>query len=247
MRSKFVIVLMSIVSAIMLSTTVTQAATTENVTANNSSTDNLGIKIDGNFDDWKDMPSQDMFSGNDKDNAKHVSLVTDSKNIYIYVLMHPVLEGGYTNFQPSNYDLTVGGKVFNVSFNNHSTVNLAVGQTKSVPINIWSDAGGVNLNDHAYVGRQNIDQKRMVGNNKSVTVVGQGYVFEAAIPFKDLHGISNTSDQMITLANQSLWTGKVNATGGSTGPVLLAGTGVVIALFSVLKLTGFDFKKFKRN
>lgn len=75
------------------------------------------------------------------------------------------------------------------------------------------------------------------------TVKGTGYVFEAKIPFKDLKGISNTEGQNITLENPNLWTGKLHVTGGSTGPVVLASTGFIIALGAVLKYSGVSFKK----
>lgn len=194
----------------------------------------LNIKIDGEFSDWSNIEKSPMVINGDNDNIKYASLVADDQNIYFYVMMHPVLSGGYTSFQPSGYDLTVGGKEFWISFNNNQTVNLDVGQKQSVPMNIYSSEGGsVDLSGQAVVSKQEIDQKMGDGSH----VKGTGYVFECAVPFKDIKGASSTSGQVITLKNSNLWSGELTTTGGSTGPILLAGTGVVIAGWSVYQFT----------
>lgn len=198
---------------------------------NNNESGDLGISIDGKFDDWSDKDKHPMKIKGDNDNIKYVSLLTDSKNIYMYVSMNPKLSGGYTNFQPSGYTLSVGGKVFYVSFNNNQTVNLSLNESKSVPTNVYgADGSNKNLNDLTYVNRQSINQK--LGDGSSVK--GTSYRFEAKIPFKDLHNVSNTEGQNIKLENANLWTGSVQASGGSTGPILLASAGFVIALGSVI-------------
>ena len=193
----------------------------------------LNIKIDGNFSDWDNVEKSPMVINGDNDNIKYAALVADDQNIYFYVMMHPVLSGGYTSFQPSGYDLTIGGKEFWISFNNNQTVNLDVGQKQAVSMNIYSSDGSVDLSNQAVVAKQNIDQKMGDGS----TVKGTGYVFECAVPFSKLKGISNTSGQTITLKNSNLWNGELTTTGGSTGPILLASTGVAIAGWSVYQFT----------
>lgn len=205
----------------------------DDLAENNNANGDFDISIDGDFDDWDDVLKSTMTVDGDNDNLKYVALVADSNNVYFYVKMQPVLAGGYTSFQPAGYVLTVGGKPFYISFNNNQTVNLDVGKSQNVSMNIYSPDVNVNLDGQASVSNQSIDQK----NGDGSTVKGHGYVLECSIPIKDLKGISDTSDQTITLENSNLWTGKVTTTGGSTGPVLLASTGVAIAGLSVYKLS----------
>lgn len=208
-------------------------------TSGNNQAGNLGITIDGNFDDWADKTKHAMKITGDDDNIKYASLLTDNDNIYFYVLMSPKLKGGYTNFQPDGYQLDVGGKTFYLSFNNHRTVTIDVNQKQAVPLNIYSSDGtNNNLIGHAYVAHQYLDQKMGDGT----TVQGSSYVFECAVPFKSLNGISNTTGQTIKLSNPNLWNGSIEAAGGSTGPIVLASAGFIIAIAGAIKLSGFKFK-----
>lgn len=208
--------------------------------SDNNQAGNLGITIDGNFDDWADKTKHAMQISGDDDNIKYASLLTDQNNIYFYILMSPKLSGGYTNFQPDGYQLKVGGKMFYLSFNNHSTVKLEMDHKQSVPLNIYSSDGvNNNLIGQAYVARQTLDQKMGDGT----TVKGSSYIMECAVPFSSLGGISSTSGQTITLANPTLWDGTIEASGGSTGPIVLASAGFVIAIAGAIKLSGFKFKR----
>jgi len=208
---------------------------------NNNENGDLGITIDGNFSDWADKTKHPMTEQGDDDNIKYASLLADNKNIYFYILMKPTLSGGYTNFQPSGYQLSVGGNLFYLSFNSNQTVNLSLGETKAVSMNIYGADGATNknLDGQAVVSLQAITQKMGDGSN----IKGNGYVFECAVPMKYLKGISNTSGQTIKLANPNLWTGSLQASGGSTGPIVLASMGFVVAIGGAIKLTGFSFKK----
>lgn len=237
---RFVIILMSALCFFASFGTVAQAAS-DNLTPNNNESGDLGITIDGNFDDWADKTKQPMQHPWDNDNFKYASMLTDNNNIYLYILMQPVLSGGDTKLQPDGYTLNVGGKVFNIDLNHHSTVNLNVGEKKAIVLDIYDPSTGSYhvLNNCVYVANQYINQK--MGDGR--TVKGNGYVFEAKIPFKNLKGISNTSGQNISLENTNLWSGKLHVTGGSTGPVVLASTGFVIAIAAILKYSGFSFKK----
>lgn len=231
MKSKLIIFLITACAFLTFNITNTQALANDNNQAGD-----LGINIDGKFNDWTDKDKHPMKISGDNDNIKNVSFLTDSNNIYLYISMEPKLVGGYTDFQPSGYNLTVGGKIFYVSFNNNQTVNLNVGDSKAVSMNIYgADGSNKNLSNSVYVNRQNITQNRYE-QGKPRPTKGTSYRFEAKIPFKDLNGISNTTGQNIKLENSTLWTGSVESSGGSTGPVLLASTGFVIALGSVVGL-----------
>ncbi|WP_238333981.1 Firmicu-CTERM sorting domain-containing protein [Companilactobacillus halodurans] len=134
----FISTIICLFLGIIFTGSITQAATVDSsqLPVDNNEKSDLGIKIDGNFDDWKDKTKHAMTIKGDDDNIKYVSFLTDGKNIYLYVLMNPKLSGGYTNFQPDGYTLTVGDKVFYISFNNHQTVTLNLNQKKAVSMNI---------------------------------------------------------------------------------------------------------------
>lgn len=203
----------------------------------NNQSNNLGVVIDGSFTDWDDKTKSAMQITGDNDNIKNVSLLADDKDIYFYIEMHPVLSGGYVTFQPAGYELTVGNVTYYLDFNGNSTVNLDEGQTKLVKLGIYNakDNSYVTLNDQVGVTKKKISQKMGDGS----TVEGEAYVLECAVPFSALKSSSNTSGQTIALANRNLWTGQVNVAGGSTKPLILAGTGLLIAAFSVYKFGGF--------
>ncbi|KRL36799.1 Firmicu-CTERM sorting domain-containing protein [Liquorilactobacillus uvarum] len=211
---------------------------------NNQSND-LGVVIDGSFNDWDDKTKSAMKITGDNDNIKNVSLLADDKDIYFYIEMHPVLSGGYVTFQPAGYELTVGNITYYLDFNGNSTVNLDEGQTKLVKLGIYNakDNSYVTLNDQVGVTKKKISQKMGDGS----TVEGEAYVLECAVPFSALKASSNTSGQTIALANRNLWTGQVNVTGGSTGPLILAGAGLLIAGFSVYKFGVFDNKSRRKK
>ncbi|WP_158610629.1 Firmicu-CTERM sorting domain-containing protein [Lactiplantibacillus garii] len=206
---------------------------------NNNVNGSLGITIDGDMSDWADKDKQAMTSKGDNDNVKNVALLTDDQAIYAYVGMHPKLAGGYTNFMPSGYTIDIGGKTYYITFNNGTTVNLAVGQKQAVTMNIYGDNQSTNLTGMAYVTRSKITQKN--GNDSDYD--GTAYSVEFKVPFDKLTGVSKTSGQTITLANQNLWTGSVQSSGGSTGPVVLASVGFVIAIGSVIGVVGLKPKK----
>ena len=93
-----------------------------------------GIVIDGAFEDWKSLPITEFsFSYENGQNIKYVSLVTDESNMYFYLNMAP--EGhNYNNLQPSGHKLTIGNKVFWMTFSDlFPSEDLSkVGQTKDL-------------------------------------------------------------------------------------------------------------------
>ncbi|MFC5188799.1 Firmicu-CTERM sorting domain-containing protein [Pediococcus cellicola] len=220
-----------------------KTTTDSGLAENNNVNGNLNIKIDGNFDDWKDITKSDMKINGDDDNIKPAALVANDKNVYFYVSMEPKLAGGYNTFQGNGYELNVGGHTYYVTLNDHHDLSLAVGETKLVDVGIYSaENGNKTVTNGCAVTRRNLTQKNGDGSDYA----GTSYVWEVAVPFKDLGNISNTADQDITLSDSELWSGKLTSTSGSTGPVVLAGIGFLFALVSVLKFSGID-KKILKN
>ncbi|MDC4186095.1 Firmicu-CTERM sorting domain-containing protein [Loigolactobacillus coryniformis] len=207
---------------------------------NNNTSGSLGITINGNFSDWEDITKTSMHFNGDNDNLKDVALLADQNNIYFYVAMKPQLSGGVNTIGPGRYELTIGGKTFYITINNQQTVSLNdINAAKKVSVNIASDNNVVNdsSSGQAYVMKQ---ENTLRDGSKA-----DAYVMECSIPLSALKGTSNTTGQTIKLANSGLWTGSVQTSGGSTGPVVLAGAGFAIALFSVIKLSGNKRKKYE--
>lgn len=209
-------------------TTNVQAAVTSNP-ANNTS----GIKIDGNFDDWKDKPITNIKSGNDDYNIKHESLLADQNNIYFYLDMSPEHGYGYSTIQPSGYELTVGDKEYSLTVQN--PYGLQVNKPRKTTLQIWEH------DKYGYGKVNKVSTKAEVYLNRvPVNVdkgVGQGYTeeMEFKLPLSEL-GITGTTSQEITMTNRNLGDQTLHVMGGSTGPVVLAISGFAIALLAVVKM-----------
>lgn len=183
-----------------------------------------GIVIDGAFEDWKSLPITEFsFSYENGQNIKYVSLVTDESNMYFYLNMAP--EGhNYHNLQPSGHKLTIGNKVFWMTFSDlFPSEDLSkVGQTKDVHVNFWAEDNSVNT---TVVGKLTRVKTDFSDKSYSDEV-------EVAVPFEQLK-VENTSSQTITYSNSNLGEQVINVTGGSTGPWILAGIAILIAGYSV--------------
>lgn len=208
------------------------ASTSSSNLTNTNTSGNLGITIDGKFSDWDDKTKFAMKINGDDDNIKYASLLTDDNYIYFYIRMNPVLYGGYTDLQSSGYDLTVGGVTYNLNFGNHYSGKPG-------------DNGPINLPVEVYQATHNYDNKNageMAAASEKITqkmgdgskVDGWGTVLEVRIPFSALKYSSKTSGQVITLANRNLWSGEITASGGSTGPFVLALIGFGVAVAALL-------------
>lgn len=192
--------------------------------ANNGSTTNkYDISIDGNFDDWSDKPMTTVKEDWDDYNIKKASLLADDNNIYFYLNMSPEHGGGYSTLQPSGYVLKIGSKTFYVTFKANG--NLTDGATVDGTVNAWnSDVSGSG----------DLSQATMKVH-RFKTANGHNDIMEAKIPLSELKVAGGS--QTITMKNDNLGSQTLTATGGSTGPVVLAGVGLIIALGSVVTFT----------
>lgn len=126
-------------------------------------------------------------------------------------------------------------------------MTLQPGEKQAVPVDIYDETTKADkvIEGGAYVVGITIDQVDGEGNHSKVNAIA----LECQIPFDDLDALpsDSTSDSTITLANRNLWDGELKATGGSTGPIVLASAGFVIATASVVKMTGLTGDKLKRK
>ncbi|WP_057780628.1 Firmicu-CTERM sorting domain-containing protein [Paucilactobacillus vaccinostercus] len=225
------------------------ANTETSLAENNNASGKLDIKIDGDYDDWANLTKSNLYSNGDTYNHKEGALVADSKSIYFYLNMAPdtseVHQGGYYRVQPGNYQLNVGGKTFTVNLVYPGTETaIDVDSIKSGD-NVTADIWVYDNSDGSYYkvagGQAEIYQKLM----DSTGDASQQLEFD--IPISGLQGLSDTSDQTIKISHGAIWDGTLETTGGSTGPVVLAGAGFVIASMSVIKMTGLTGDKLKKK
>ncbi|MFC6202925.1 Firmicu-CTERM sorting domain-containing protein [Lactiplantibacillus nangangensis] len=183
-----------------------KATTTTSANANNDN-DNLNIVIDGKFNDWKNVTLTEGYDG-------YTAMVSDGNYVYVYVKMKYGQVPGYGDY---NFDIS-GKKVYVWSDNIPSSQN--EGDVKAV-----SFTGGDYNEGHQY------------GD------VGTGYVAQSGghsiAEFKvdiSKFGVSSMTGQTITMYNPNIGNEKVTVAGGSTGPILISGIGVVIVGFGYYKL-----------
>jgi len=192
------------------------STTVANADSNRTATNKYDITIDGNFDDWSGKPMTEVKENGDDYNIKRESLVADDDNIYFYLNMSPEHGGGYSTLQPSGYVLNVGSKTFYVTFKTDGT--LSDDTTVSGTVNAWNSENG---------GSGDLSQATMKVHRYK-TANGHNDIMEARIPLSELKVAGGS--QTITMKNANLGTQTLTATGGSTGPFILAGIGMVIAL-----------------
>lgn len=177
---------------------------------NNTSNDDLGIIIDGKFSDWDHITKTPEANGN------KMAMVADGDYVYVYVMMsqYYVAQNGFK--------FTAGGQTFWITPQNGGN-----GATSTTPVT-FKVAGGPWDTSTQYPN---------VGNGYMVqgTVDGktQG-LMEFKFKLSDL-GLSSSASQTITLHNDGVGPTTITAAGGSTGPVLLAGVGILLAGFGYWK------------
>lgn len=206
------------------------ASSTSASTGNSGSnyTSHPDIVIDGAFDDWAGVTKTKIRESGDDFNVKEGAMLQYDGDLYIYINMSPNLGTGYAALQPSGYDLTIGGVKYNLTVENAdgSTYQAltTANQTRSITMGIYNNSTG------------KWDQTPSGVSGRVTRVVtatgGQSDVFEIKLPLTDFDA-SNQTGQTITLQNKNLGDETMTVTGGSTGPVLLAASGFIIALFGV--------------
>jgi uncharacterized protein (TIGR04145 family) len=176
----------------------------------NTSNDNLGIVIDGKFSDWDNITKTDEANGN------KMAMVADGDFVYVYVMA-----GQY--YLPQNgYKFTAGGKTFWITPQNGGN-----GATTPTPKHFTVSGGQWDTStEFANVGDGYQVQASIDGKQQSL--------MEYRFKLSDL-GLSATTSQTVTLHNDAVGPTTITAAGGSTGPVLLAGVGVLLAGFGYWK------------
>lgn len=208
------------------STTTVKAAQTD---ANNK----FGITIDGNFSDWENKPKTDIdFGQADNFNIKQGVLLADQNNIYFYLDMSPKHGVGYAELQTSSYELKVGNKRYWLDV--QGAGGLTVNQVKRINLKIWEndDTGGNVLGVFDQVKAY---ERRTPVHADSGVINGTSDKMEVMIPLSVLK-VGGTTEQKISIHNANLGNQTLNTVGGSTGPILLAISGLAIAVLAIMKL-----------
>lgn len=186
-----------------------------------SSSNKYGITVDGNFSDWADKTKTDITEQGDDYNVKQEVLLADDDNIYFYLNMSPKHGNGYSTLQPSGYNLKVGNQTYYLTLKGYD--GLSTDSTKPVTVNVWSSSVSADVANAGAVHRYKTDN-------------GTNDVVEMVIPLSTLK-VSGSTSQSISMSNANLGTQTLTATGGSTGPVVLASVGFILAIGGVLAYT----------
>lgn len=177
-------------------------------------TNNYGIVIDADFSDWQDKPKVNLTTLDDKNDIKQASLLVDESNIYIFIDMHPAALNTFKQnwtLQPAGYKLTIGGKVFWLTFTQNSN-----GKKGWLDVQCWAEDNSVN--------RILSDATARIAHVS--TSLGNDDIMECQIPLTDFKVLGGS--QETTLSNSNLGTQVLTANGGSTGPIVLSVIGFAI-------------------
>ncbi|WP_349733738.1 Firmicu-CTERM sorting domain-containing protein [Enterococcus asini] len=187
-----------------------------------AATNGFGITIDGNFDDWADKPKTEITSPGDDFNIKEGALLADTTNIYFYLSMSA--KGvGYNNLQTAGYKLVIAGKTYYLTFSNE--IGSGSETTKEIGVSAWCEDNGQN---YSLPNAKIIETRNPVGDGYSDMV-------EFSIPYGDLGLDSEIVNEIaLEISNPNLGSQTITTTGGSTGPYLLAGVGLVAAVGGIL-------------
>lgn len=182
-------------------------------------TNKFGIKIDGNFDDWKDKLMTDIKNPWNGDPVKQASLLTDGKYIYYYITMSKTGRDNYP-FQVNDHQLTVGNKMHSIYIKR--AYDIPANKTKKVMLVDTSGGDVPMVHSPAVI-------HRYVKNGKEYGTM------EARISFSDLKAVP-TDAQHISIKVPLIGSTVVTAESGSTGPIVLAIVGLLIAILSFFSL-----------
>ncbi|KGE75458.1 Firmicu-CTERM sorting domain-containing protein [Lactiplantibacillus paraplantarum] len=180
------------------------SSTTDNNASNDN--DNLNIKIDGNFNDWKNVTLTEGYDG-------YTAMVSDGKYVYVYVKMKYGQVPGY-----GDYNFDISGQKYYV-WSGDMPSSQSDGAVKAV-----SFTGGEWNEGHQY---------GTVGNGY-VSQAGSHSIAEFRVDLSKFK-ISTMTGQTITMYNPNIGNEKVTVAGGSTGPYLISGVGVVIVAWGYFK------------
>ncbi|WP_125580033.1 Firmicu-CTERM sorting domain-containing protein [Levilactobacillus cerevisiae] len=185
--------------------------TTTDNNANNDN-DNLNIKIDGKYEDWKNVTLTEGYGG-------YTAMVSDGDKVYVFAKMK------YGQVPKVGYKFEFNGKQI-------------WAWATDIPDTIVKNGEATEVNFYAGNTEQDYNANADYGK------VGVGYVSSdseghSIIEFEIDTGklkLSSMTGQTITMNNASIGNEKVTVAGGSTGPYVIAGIGVLIAGFGYWRL-----------
>lgn len=187
--------------------------------ATNGDNNRYGIKIDGKFDDWKKFKKTPIKNDWPQDAVKGAVLLADEDNIYYYITMSLSGKDNYP-MQVNDYDLTVG--------NVRSVIDIK--QAWDIPANGSKKVMLKNTTHDKDLTKSPAIIHRYVKNGKEYATM------ECRIPFTDL-GLSPTTSQKIVMRTPILGSQELTTEGGSTGPIILAVSGLAIASLAVFGIS----------
>lgn len=166
--------------------------------------DYVEIVIDGYFSDWSDKPMSSIYYDS---GTSHIgSLYRDENYVYLYIQMS---WPNYPGFNGYNYIFTLDGKTYTFDVVPVSgSIDIGLNAMKVMRVNGYQQVGGAN----GYVSHSDDRGDRM----------------EMRIPLDYFY---KQPDKLVTITFHSpnLGTQVLTATGTPTMPILIAGSGLVLA------------------
>lgn len=196
------------------------------------------ITIDGNFNDWKNVKKQRITAPNQPDDINHsvreVAMITDANYVYIYIDTQKdrydknMYDAGYSNVLPGDYHLKIGDKdigfhmpAYNREMNNTLTDKQIL--TSDVLLGAWPGY------QDPVIGQAAV---RHYKKNIAVDNILELRLSKVAI---EKSGIKFPQHSKLVFYNPQFLGGAVTISdsGAPTGPWILAGIGMMVALFGL--------------
>ncbi|MFC6289024.1 Firmicu-CTERM sorting domain-containing protein [Levilactobacillus angrenensis] len=181
-----------------------KATTTTDTNASNDN-DNLNIKIDGKYEDWKDIKLTEGYGG-------YTALVSDGDKVYAYARMK------YQTIPRTGYRFDFNGKTIYVWANDVPTNPVKHGE--AVAVHFYGGNTEQDYDPNADYGQVGMGYVSSDSNGKNI--------IEFEIDVGKLN-LSSMTGQTITMDNSSIGDKAVTVAGGSTGPYVISGIGLGIA------------------
>lgn len=197
------------------------------------------ITIDGKFNDWKNVKKQRITAPNQPDDINHsvreVAMITDANYVYIYIDTQKdrydknMYDEGFSQVYYGNYHLKIGDKeiafhmpAYNREMNNTLTDKQVL--TSDVYLNEWWAS-----NQDQMIGQA---AARHYKKNIAVDNILELRLSKVAI---EKNGIKFPQHSKLVFYNPNFLGGAVTISdsGAPTGPWILAGIGMMIALFGL--------------
>lgn len=216
--------------------------TTSSGIIEDKSNSELGIVIDGKYDDWTDKPHSFVVNWDmpedqrNENNCRQVSLIKDDDYIYMHIVM---INGWEDNLNGTEYALSLDG----------NTIGIYLYDELGKPLNADRESytSGNYYLDVYYKNRTgDLEDSTMVDDALATFTRYDNKADEAEIKipveiFEIIFNMDVSDVKEITVSNPNLWTGTVSTAGSSTNAML----GIVLCI--VVAIGGYFYHTYYKK